>query len=140
MSVRIDAKIIVESLPLFEWVNSQRPQKLVELFGKYLAALGRKILAGNASATVSARHSNCLAIQLDRFFSVEQDFLLTDSEFLFHVANSIAAPGLLRTLPEVPLEDRWVPVRICPTTRFIETRAFVCLSNALRMRPLGNAI
>lgn len=94
-------EIIVKRLPFLEWIDAKVIQKLKKLHGKYLSALSRKVLATGASALVSTGNRNCLAIKSERRFSVKQDLLLAQVEFLIHVANSIVVWGPLRPVTSI---------------------------------------
>ena len=91
-------EIIVKHFPFLEWVDAKFIQELKKLPWKYLSALGRKVLATNTTALVSTGDHDCLTIKRKRRFSVEQDFLLARTEFLFHAANSIVVWSQLRTV------------------------------------------
>jgi hypothetical protein len=91
-------EIIVKRFPFLERVDAKFIQELKKLPGKYLSALGRKVLATNTTAPVSTGNHDCLTIESKRRFSVEQDFLLAYVESVFHAANSIVAWSQLRTV------------------------------------------
>jgi hypothetical protein len=79
-------------LPFLHRVNAQFTQKSEEFCRKHILSLRREILAIDAAAPVSARRCDCLTIQVNCGFAVEQDFLLTYGEFLFHSPILSASP------------------------------------------------
>ena len=55
-------EIIAKYFPFLEWVRPKFVQELAKLLGKCGSALGCEVLAGNATAPVSAGNHDCLTM------------------------------------------------------------------------------
>ncbi len=59
----LGTEIIVKYFPFPRWVHAKFLQEPKKLFGKYVRALGSKVLARGAGATLGIGHSDCVTVQ-----------------------------------------------------------------------------